>query len=76
MVYQPMLELLDYLRANEFKTFIVSGGGIEFMRGFAEERYGVPPQQVVGSSGKTQIPVSRRYAAPRKAALGRLRRRR
>src|SRR5208337_1506864 len=52
MVFQPMLELLTYLRANGFKTFIVSGGGIEFMRGFAEMTYGVPPEQVIGSSGK------------------------
>ena len=52
MVYQPMLELLAYLRANGYKTFIVSGGGIEFMRAFAESVYGVPPEQVVGSSGK------------------------
>jgi phosphoglycolate phosphatase-like HAD superfamily hydrolase len=50
-VYQPMLELLAYLRANGFKTFIVSGGGIEFMRNFAEKVYGIPPEQVVGSSG-------------------------
>jgi phosphoglycolate phosphatase-like HAD superfamily hydrolase len=50
LVYQPMLELLDYLRANGFKTFIVSGGGVEFMRRFAERVYGVPPEQVVGSS--------------------------
>jgi phosphoglycolate phosphatase-like HAD superfamily hydrolase len=50
-VYQPMLELLTYLRANGFKTFIVSGGGIEFMRAFAEETYGIPPEQVIGSSG-------------------------
>jgi len=52
MVFQPMLELLTYLRTNGFKTFIVSGGGIEFMRGFAEMTYGVPPEQVIGSSGK------------------------
>ena len=52
MVYQPMLELLDYLRANGFKTFIVSGGGIEFMRPWTEAVYGIPPEQVVGSSGK------------------------
>ncbi len=51
MVYQPMLELLAYLRANGFKTFIVSGGGVEFMRRFAERVYGIPPEQVVGSSG-------------------------
>jgi phosphoglycolate phosphatase-like HAD superfamily hydrolase len=55
MVYQPMLELLDYLRANQFKTFIVSGGGIEFMRPWAEAVYGIPPEQVVGSSIKTQF---------------------
>ena len=52
MVYQPMLELLAYLRANGFKTFIVSGGGIEFMRVFAEKTYGIPPEQIVGSQGK------------------------
>ena len=51
MVYQPMLELLDYLRANGFKTFIVSGGGIEFMRPWTEKVYGIPPEQVIGSSG-------------------------
>lgn len=51
MVYQPMLELLAYLRANEFKTYIVSGGGIEFMRPWTERVYGIPPEQVVGSSG-------------------------
>ncbi|MGL4402014.1 MAG: HAD family hydrolase [Luteolibacter sp.] len=51
MVYQPMLELLAYLRANDFKTFIVSGGGIEFMRPWTERVYGIPPEQVVGSSG-------------------------
>jgi len=50
MVYQPMLELLEYLRANGFRTFIVSGGGIDFLRVFAEETYGLPPDQVVGSS--------------------------
>ena len=52
MVYQPMLELLAYLRANGFKTFIASGGGIEFMRVFSERVYGIPPEQVIGSSGK------------------------
>jgi len=57
MVYQPMLELLAYLRANGFKTFIVSGGGIEFMRPWAEKVYGVPPEQVVGSSIKTKYEV-------------------
>jgi len=55
MVYQPMLEVLAYLRANGFKTFIVSAGGIEFMRPWAEKVYGVPPEQVVGSSIKTRF---------------------
>ena len=53
LVYQPMVELLAYLRANGFKTFIVSGGGVEFMRPWTERAYGIPPEQVVGSSGKT-----------------------
>jgi hypothetical protein len=55
MVYQPMLEVLAYLRASGFKTFIVSGGGIEFMRPWTEKIYGIPPEQVVGSSVKTQF---------------------
>jgi hypothetical protein len=55
MVYQPMLELLTYLRANGFKTFIVSGGGIEFMRPWTETVYGIPPEQIVGSSIKTKF---------------------
>ena len=55
MVYQPMLEVLAYLRANGFKTFIVSGGGIEFMRPWTEKVYGIPPEQVVGSSIKTKF---------------------
>ena len=55
MTYQPMLELLAYLRANGFKNFIVSGGGIEFMRPWAQRVYGVPPEQVVGSSIKTRF---------------------
>ncbi|WP_394173820.1 HAD family hydrolase [Thalassotalea litorea] len=50
MVYQPMLEVLDYLRANGFKTYIVSGGGIDFLRVWAEDVYGIPPEQVIGSS--------------------------
>jgi hypothetical protein len=57
LVYQPMLELLAYLRANGFKTYIVSGGGIEFMRPWTEAVYGVPPEQVVGSSIKTRFEV-------------------
>ena len=55
MVYQPMLELLNYLRANGFKTFIVSGGGVEFMRPWAERVYGIPPEQVIGSSIQTKF---------------------
>lgn len=55
LVYQPMLELLALLRANQFKTFIVSGGGIEFMRPWTERIYGIPPEQVVGSSGVTKF---------------------
>ncbi len=55
VVYQPMIELLNYLRANGFKTFIVSGGGVEFMRVFAEKVYGIPPEQVVGSSGTVKF---------------------
>jgi phosphoserine phosphatase len=57
MVYQPMLELLTYLRGNGFKTYIVSGGGVEFMRPWAERVYGIPPEQVVGSSGKLRLEV-------------------
>jgi phosphoglycolate phosphatase-like HAD superfamily hydrolase len=55
LVYQPMLELLQYLRANGFKTFIVSGGGVEFMRAFAEQTYGIPPEQIVGSTGEAKF---------------------
>jgi phosphoserine phosphatase len=55
LVYQPMLELLSYLRANGFKTFIVSGGGVEFVRAFSERVYGVPPEQVVGSTIVTKL---------------------
>ena len=55
LVYQPMLELLGYLRSNGFKTFIVSGGGVEFVRPWAEKVYGIPPEQVIGSSIKTQF---------------------
>lgn len=57
LIYQPMLELLDYLRANDFKTFIVSGGGIEFMRSWTEEAYGIPKDQVVGSSIKCEFVI-------------------
>ena len=57
MVYQPMLELLAYLRAEQFKTFIVSGGGIDFIRVFAEETYGIPPEQVVGTRNKAKYEI-------------------
>jgi phosphoglycolate phosphatase-like HAD superfamily hydrolase len=57
MVYQPMLELLTLLRANGFKTFIVSGGGADFMRVFSERVYGIPPEQVIGSRGKLKVEV-------------------
>ena len=62
LVYQPMLELLAYLRANGFKTYIVSGGGVEFMRAWTEQVYGIPPEQVVGSSG--QLKYERRDGKP------------
>jgi hypothetical protein len=58
LVYQPMVELLGYLRANNFKIFIVSGGGVEFMRVFAEPVYGIPPEQVIGSSGVTRFDIA------------------
>ena len=57
LVFQPMLELLSYMRANGFKTYIVSGGGVEFIRAFAEEAYGIPPSQVIGSRIKTKFEV-------------------
>lgn len=57
MVYQPMLELLTFLRANGYKTFIVSGGGVDFMRPWVEQVYGIPPDQVVGSSGRVKFDV-------------------
>jgi hypothetical protein len=55
LIYQPMHELLVYLRANGFTTFIVSGGGVEFMRPWAPKAYGIPPQQIVGSSGMVKF---------------------
>jgi phosphoglycolate phosphatase-like HAD superfamily hydrolase len=55
LVYKPMLELLDYLRAHGFKIFITSGGGLEFMRPWVEEVYGIPPEQVIGSSVKVEF---------------------
>jgi phosphoglycolate phosphatase-like HAD superfamily hydrolase len=57
LIYQPMLELLEYLRAHEYKTFIVSGGGVDFMRVFTEDVYGIPPEQVVGSMGETEFEI-------------------
>ncbi len=57
LVFQPMLEVLDYLRANGFRTYIVSGGGVEFVRVFSERVYGIPPEQVIGSSIKTRYEV-------------------
>jgi len=57
LVYQPMLELLAYLRATGFKIFIVSGGGVEFMRPWTDKVYGVPPERVIGSSVKTQFEI-------------------
>ncbi len=84
MIYQPMHELLVYLRANGFKTFIVSGRGIEFMRPWTEKVYGIPPEQVVGSSGKTKfemrdgkpvlvkLPAEREYAYDRESHTGKL----
>lgn len=55
--FQPMLELLDYLRANGYIIFIVSGGGVEFMRAFTQDAYGIPPEQVIGSTGKTEFKI-------------------
>ena len=57
MVYQPMLELLSYLRDSDFSTYIVSGGGIDFMRAFAEKTYGIPPEQVIGSMGNSSFEI-------------------
>lgn len=52
LIYQPMLEVLAYLRANQFKTYIVSGGGVDFMRPYTEKVYGIPPEQVIGTTAK------------------------
>jgi len=68
LAYEPMLEMLDYLRAHGFQTYIVSGGGVEFMRVFAEELYGVPPSQVVGSRVKTEYVVDDGMPALRRVA--------
>jgi phosphoserine phosphatase len=55
--FKPMIELLEYLRANGYATFIVSGGGVEFMRAFTNDAYGIPPEQVIGSTGKTEFKI-------------------
>jgi phosphoglycolate phosphatase-like HAD superfamily hydrolase len=68
-VYQPMLEVLAYLRANGFKTYIVSGGGVDFMRPWTEKVYGVPPEQVVGSSRRRKM-LPRSCASLRRWATG------
>ncbi|PQB06070.1 haloacid dehalogenase [Aureitalea marina] len=68
LVYQPMLELLTYLRAHQFKTFIVSGGGVSFMRVWTEDAYGIPPDQVVGSSIKTVFEYDNGQASIRRLA--------
>ena len=58
MIFQPMLEMLDYLRSQDFKTYIVSGGEVEFMRAFAEKVYGIPPEQVIGTTFATQFQLN------------------
>ena len=75
MVYQPMLELLGHLRANGFKTFIVSGGGVEFMRAFAEKVYGIPPEQVIGIVRRDDLRDASGDAGAGQGAEGRVRRR-
>jgi phosphoglycolate phosphatase-like HAD superfamily hydrolase len=70
MVFQPMLELLEYLRAEGFKCFIVSGGGIDFMRVFAEETYGIPPEQVIGTTTDAQFEI--RHGVPTIIKTGKL----
>jgi ketosteroid isomerase-like protein len=57
MIFRPMVELLDHLRANGFETYIVSGGGVDFMRAFAERAYGVPPQNVIGSMSEARFEI-------------------
>ena len=63
-----MVELLAYLRSNGFKTFIVSGGGVEFMRGWTERVYGIPPEQVIGQRGQIEARITRRQAGPDQAS--------
>ena len=71
MVFQPMLELLNYLRDNGFKTYIVSGGEVAFMRAFAEEVYGIPPEQVIGTTFVTQFQGKEgKYSILRQRKLG------
>ena len=65
-IFQPQLELLDYLRANGFKTFIVTGGGIEFVRAIAEKIYGIPPEQIIGSSSKTLFDINEKKVQVRR----------
>ena len=76
MIYQPMLELLEYVRAKGFKTYIVSGGGQEFMRAWTERVYGIPPEQVIGSNGELEYRAGRRQAGTGEAGQGRPDRRR
>jgi phosphoserine phosphatase len=68
LVYQPMLELLAYLRANGFKTFIVSGGGVDFMRVFTEHVYGIPPEQGRRQRRRDEARDAERQAGAREAA--------
>ncbi len=75
MTYRPMVDLLDYLRENEFQTYIVSGGGVDFMRAFAETSYGIPPQNVIGSLGKVEPADRRRQATGDERPRHRLHRR-
>jgi hypothetical protein len=70
MGFQPMLELLEYLRTHGFKTFIVSGGGIDFMRVFAEETYGIPPEQVIGTTSDALFEM--RHGVPTIIKTGKL----
>jgi hypothetical protein len=60
LVYQPQIELLDYLRWNAFRCFIVTRGGVDFVRAFSEARYGIPPEQVIGSSARLRVDISAR----------------
>src|SRR5690606_32821531 len=68
LIFQPMLELVQYLQENDFKTFIVSGGGVDFMRPWAEEVYGIPKDQIVGSSIKVKYDYNDGKPVVRKVA--------